>query len=238
MAIKAWCTCYLWRYWMWSALCSREGCFVTPLRVVSHVVLTNCEVFPRAEWKAVVFSEAMRRRSLPRVASVVLLRAWGVLAACPTGQWGCWLKTTRKAGYSRGWEKQSNCQRGHKMATAEEKDTTHSLTALSVILPSRWGEGGRRPPCAGVDSGMLNILSLHLFRLMANKLFTCHFTLLKQSQCLLSHLEFVSVCSHKGQRWRDNTALHAACCEVFDVWGWNTDKIKDDEIMIKLINSL
>lgn len=132
----------------------------------------------------------MRRRSLPRVASVVLLRAWGVLAASPTAPGGRWLKTTRKAGYRRGWEKQSNCQRGRKIATAEAKDTIHSLTALCVSLPSRWAEGGRWPPCSAlVSADMLNILSLNVFQLMANKLFTCHFTLLKQRQCLLSHSE-------------------------------------------------
>ncbi len=156
---------------------------------------------------------------------------------------GCWLKTTRKAGYSSGWEKQSNCQCGHKVATAEGKDTTHSLTALSVILPSRWAEGGVAASvyCFGVDADMLNILILHLFWIMANKLFTCHFTLLRQSKCLLSHSE-PYLCLSAVTKVNDGgiTLLCVLLVVKSLIYEGGTqklnDKIKVDEIMIELIN--
>lgn len=55
---------------------AEEGCSVTALRVVSHVVLTSCGASER-RMKGYVFffCEGMRQRSSPRVASVVLLRA-------------------------------------------------------------------------------------------------------------------------------------------------------------------
>lgn len=116
------------------------------LCVVSHVVLRSCRA-SESGMKGCGFqwgdeTEVIAKSGLCSAAQY--MRCPGSLSDRTRG---CWLKTTRKVGYSRGWEKQSNCQRGHKIATAEAKDTTHSLTALSVFLPSRWAEGGWWPPC-------------------------------------------------------------------------------------------
>lgn len=167
------------------------------LHMVSHVVLTSCGAFrEQNERKPVFFNVGIRQRSLPWVASIMLLRTWDVLAASPTGSGESWLKPTRKAPYSRGWEKQSKCQCGHKIAAAKAKDATHSLTALFVFLPSRWAEGGWWPPCCfGVTDDMLNFLWLHLFQFVRNKLFTSHYLFLVQS--------IIHVClDSKGQQWQ------------------------------------
>lgn len=59
---------------------------------------------------------------------------------------GLWIKEKLHTG--RGWEKQSSCHCGRKIAM-QTKDTTQWLTTLFIFLCSRWAEGGWWPPWAG-----------------------------------------------------------------------------------------